>query len=395
MTKTRILRAALVTAVAAGTVIATAPIAPAAPAPTLGVIVTLHDGTADPAAVAADLLGGQKDKVGYVYTKALKGFSASLPQALISTLKGDARVKSIQPDLVHTIQATQTPTPSWGLDRIDQRDLPLNNSYTYTSTGSGVKAYVIDTGLVLGHPDFGGRASSGTDAIDGGTADDCHGHGTHVGGTIGGTKYGVAKNASLVAVRVLNCQGSGTTAQVVAGINWVIGNHQAGQPAVANMSLGGTADAAIDTAVRNLVADGVTVAVAAGNDTANSCSGSPSRVAEAITVGASDQNDARASFSNGGTCVDLFAPGVNITSDWLSNGTNTISGTSMATPHVAGVAAQYLATSPSSSPSQVAAALNGKTTKGKVTGATFRSCVLIIFCTTVNTPNNHLLFTDY
>lgn len=378
---------------AAGTLIATTPVAPAAaPAPAQSVIVTLQDGAGDPGAVAADLVG--KGKVGYVYNSAMKGFSASLPQALIATLKRDGRVKAIQPNLVHTIQTIRRPVYSWGLDRIDQRNRPVNNTFNYKSTGLGVTAYIIDTGLTLKHPDFGTRGFSGFDAIDGGPATDCNGHGTHVGGTVGGARYGVANQVRLVAVRVLDCQGSGTTAQVVAGINWAIANHQAGKPAVANLSLGGSPDAALDTAVRNLVADGVTVAVAAGNSTADSCGSSPSRVTQAITVAASDKNDARASFSNGGTCVDLFAPGAAIRSDWLNNGTNTISGTSMASPHVAGAAAQYLTTHKTATPAQVASAVSAKTTKGKVTGASFQSCQ-IIFCTTINTPNNHLLYTDF
>ncbi|MGH9184679.1 MAG: S8 family serine peptidase, partial [Acidimicrobiales bacterium] len=205
-------------------------------------IVTLEDTAGDPASVATDLLSPLGGQLGYVYTDALRGFSASLPQALLATLLGDARVKAIQLDNVVSIVGSQSPTPSWGLDRIDQRNRPVNNTYNYTSTGAGVKAYVIDTGIQFNHPDFGGRAVSGFDAIDGGPADDCNGHGTHVAGTIGGTAYGVAKQATLVGVRVLNCQGSGTTSQVVAGINWSIQDHQAGQPAVSNMSLGGGAD---------------------------------------------------------------------------------------------------------------------------------------------------------
>ncbi|MGH9139093.1 MAG: S8 family peptidase [Acidimicrobiales bacterium] len=365
-----------------------------APLPLLGrFIVTLDSSVTDVEATALEQLGGV-GQLDQVFTHAINGYSASLTQAALTLLLGDSRVVAVEAETVVHTQVTQSPTPSWGLDRIDQRNRPTNNAYTYTATGAGVNAYIVDTGLDLDHPDFGARAVSGFDAIDGGAADDCNGHGTHVAGTVGGTSYGVAKGVTLVAVRVLNCQGSGTNTQVINGINWAIQDHQAGQPAVANFSLGGGASAALDTAIRNLVADGVSVSVAAGNDTANSCSYSPARVAEAITVGASDQNDARASFSNGGTCVDLFAPGVSITSAWLNGGTNTISGTSMATPHVVGVAAQYLQNHRGATPAQTAQALSDLSTKNIVTGASFRSCFLLIFCSTVNTPNNHLLFTN-
>jgi subtilisin family serine protease len=285
--------------------------------------------------------------------------------------------------------------PPWGLDRTDQRNLPLNASYSFTSQGTGVKAYVIDTGIRTTHTDFGGQASSGFDAIDGGPADDCHGHGTHVSGTIGGTTYGVAKDVSLVAVRVLGCDGSGTNAQVISGIDWVIGNHPAGQAAVANMSLGGAANSAIDTAIRNLYNDGVTVVVAAGNDAADACASSPARVAEAITVAASDTNDAMASFSNGGTCVDLFAPGVNVVSAGYSSdtATATMSGTSMASPHVAGAAARVLQSNPGASPATVAATLTSGATANKITGAGRKCTILFVGCRPA-TANNRLLFLD-
>jgi subtilisin family serine protease len=330
------------------------------------------------------------------YEAALRGFAATMPSESVEGLRRNPNVAFIEADYVVELAQTQSPTPSWGLDRIDQRDLPLDNSFTYSSSGAGVDAYVIDTGLQLDHPDFGGRAVTGFDAVtSGGSASDCHGHGTHVGGTIGGSDFGVAKNTRLIAVRVLNCQGGGTTSQIVAGINWVIQHHQPGQPAVANMSLGGGTNNSIDTATRNMVNDGVATAVAAGNSTANACNFSPARVAEALTVAASTISDARASFSNGGPCVDIFAPGQGITSAWLNGGTNTISGTSMAAPHVAGVAAQFLELNPGASPAQTGQALRSGATQNKVSGATFQSCVLIIIlCSTVNTPNNHLLFTD-
>ncbi|HYR11515.1 MAG TPA: S8 family peptidase, partial [Longimicrobium sp.] len=238
-------------------------------------------------------------------------------------------------------------------DRVDQRDRPLDGSYRYARTGSGVTVYVVDTGIQTSHPEFGGRASAGYDAF-GGNAQDCNGHGTHVAGTVAGSTYGVAKDARVVAVRVLDCAGNGTTSTVVAGLDWVRLNRQGA--AVANLSLGGGADQAIDDALRRVISSGVTAVVAAGNQPAdNACSYSPARVGEALTVGASNANDQKAWFSKFGSCVDLFAPGEGITSAWIGGGTNTIDGTSMASPHVAGAAALYLQGSPGAS----AAAVHG------------------------------------
>jgi hypothetical protein len=259
----------------------------------------------------------------------------------------------------------------WSLDRIDQVDLPLSGSYSYPSTGAGVTAYVIDTGLRMTQTQFTGRITSSfaVDFGDGTGANDCQGHGTHVAGTIGGTTWGVAKGVSIVPVKVLDCGGSGTTSDVVAGINWVIAHHVAGAPAVANLSLGGTTSIALDNAINALIADGVTVVVAAGNDSSPSCSVSPARVAAAITVAASDQNDIAAWFSNYGSCNDIFAPGVSIESAGIASDTDTenLSGTSMASPHVAGAAALVLAANPSATPAQVWQILQSNGVNGRIT----------------------------
>lgn len=301
------------------------------------------------------------------FGRVLNGFTAELDGKALAAVKQDSAVDFVEQDRVIRLSATQN-NATWGLDRLDQRNLPLSTTYSYGNTGAGVKAFIIDTGIRFAHTDFGGRATSGYDAIDGGSADDCNGHGTHVAGTVGGTTYGVAKQVSLVAVRVLDCGGSGSTSGVIAGVNWVTNNRGSG-PAVANMSLGGGVSSALDTAVRNSIASGVTYALAAGNENTNACTSSPARTAEAITVGATTRTDARSSFSNYGTCVDIFAPGSSITSAWSTSNTatSTINGTSMASPHVAGAAAVYLQGNPSASPATVASYLIGQATTGKVT----------------------------
>ncbi|WP_217141220.1 S8 family peptidase [Streptomyces sp. AC627_RSS907] len=303
------------------------------------------------------------------YTKALNGYAIEASQTEARRLAADPAVASVVQNRTFHVTGTQPSPPSWGLDRIDQQNRPLDNSYTYPdSAGQGVTAYVIDTGVRITHTDFGGRASYGYDAIDNdNTAQDGHGHGTHVAGTVAGGSYGVAKQAKVVGVRVLDNSGSGTTDQVVAGIDWVARN--AVKPAVANMSLGGGADSVLDTAVRNAIASGITFAVAAGNESTNASTKSPARVTEAITVGATTSSDARASYSNYGSVLDLFAPGSSITSAWNSgdSATNTISGTSMASPHVAGAAALYLADHPTATPAQVSSALTSAATSGVVT----------------------------
>jgi len=300
-------------------------------------IVTLRDDVA-PQAMADD----EKDSginVLYVYTEALNGFAAELTELDAERLAKDPRVESVEQDTVVVLQADQT-SPPWGLDRIDQRLLPLNSRYSYNETGSGVTAYVIDTGIRGDHVDFGGRVTSGYTAIrDSYGTTDCHGHGTHVAGTIGGATWGVAKGVSLVAIRVLSCSGSGATSGVIAGIDWAVANHAAGTPAVANLSLGGSRNTAMNAAIARGVADGITMVVAAGNSNADACRYSPASEPTAITVGATGSTDIRASFSNFGTCVDLFAPGVSIVSAWRTSSTaiRSLSGTSMASPHVAGV----------------------------------------------------------
>jgi serine protease len=305
----------------------------------------------------------------HVYENAVRGFAASMSATAAAAIARSPRVRYVEQDSEMTVVATQ-PNPTWGLDRIDQRNLPLNSSYTYDTSAINVDVYVIDTGIRSTHVEFGGRVTNGYTAIaDGNGTNDCNGHGTHVAATVGGTIYGVAKSVELHPVRVLGCNGSGSTSGVIAGVDWVRANHST--PAVANMSLGGGASTALDDAVRNAIAAGVTFAIAAGNSNANACNSSPARVTQALTVGSTTNTDARSSFSNFGSCLDLFAPGSSITSAWNTSdtATNTISGTSMATPHVAGVAALYLAVNPLASANAVHAAIVNNATSNKVVGA--------------------------
>ncbi|MFF3749456.1 S8 family peptidase [Streptomyces sp. NPDC002018] len=381
---TRTKFAAVITATAAAAALA-AISAPAQAAPAVGTvigadakdavqgsyIVTLKKtaGLKSASAAGRSVVSEYGGKVERTYTAALNGYAASLSPEQARRLAADPSVDKVFQNRTVRAFATQTNPPSWGLDRIDQAALPLNRQYTYPDTaGQGATVYVIDTGVRITHQDFGGRASYGYDAVDGDTtAQDGNGHGTHVAATAAGTSYGVAKKAKIVAVRVLNNAGSGTTAQVVAGIDWVTRNHSG--PSVANVSLGGGADPALDTAVQNSINSGVTYAIAAGNSGANAQNYSPARVAAAITVGATTSTDARASYSNYGTRVDLFAPGSSITSAWNTSdtATSTINGTSMATPHVAGAVAVYLTGHPTATPAQVSTALVNGATSNVVT----------------------------
>ena len=317
--------------------------------------------------VASELAGTHQGKLNHVYQHAINGFAVEMTEQQAEALSQDFRVKYVEEDGVVTLDTTQS-NPPWGLDRIDQRNLPLSATYTYNWTGSGVRAYVIDTGIRTSHTQFGGRASNVFDAF-GGNGQDCNGHGTHVSGTIGGSTYGVAKSAFLRGVRVLDCGGSGSTSGVISGVDWVTNNHI--NPAVANMSLGGGASSALDTSVNNLSNSGVPIAVAAGNSNVDACGTSPARAANAITVGATTTSDARASFSNFGPCLDIFAPGQGILSAWFSSdtATATLSGTSMASPHVAGVAALYKQFSPGASASTVRNAIVNNSTTNHVTNA--------------------------
>ena len=309
------------------------------------------------------------------------GAVMDLSSAAAQRLRTHPRVAALEPDFVATALATQS-SPTWGLDRIDQRTRPLSGSYSYPAAGLGVRAYIVDTGIRAGHTDLSGRVRSGWTAFsDGRGTDDCNGHGTHVAGTVGGEQYGVAKDVALVAVRVLDCSGSGSYSGILAGLDWVMADHGAGVPAVLNMSLGGPASSTLDSAVQSVVNDGITVVVAAGNESKDACTVSPARAAAALTTGATDSSDRRASFSNYGTCLDMFAPGVSIKSAGTSSTTATVtmSGTSMASPHVAGAAAVLLALEPSLTPAGVASRLTSGATAGVVSSAGSGSVNRLLF----------------
>ncbi|MEU8739587.1 S8 family serine peptidase [Streptomyces halstedii] len=380
--RTKLTAAITAVAAAAGVTLFGTSFAGAAPAPAMGTVYGADAATAvsgsyivmlaektDKAELAAQY-GGTLQRN---YSSAINGFSASgLSETEAKRLAADPAVSKVVQNKKFHINTTQENPPSWGLDRIDQTETAGDDAYTYPdAAGEGVTAYVIDTGVRVTHEDFEGRATSGFDAVDNDDdADDGNGHGTHVAGTIAGAAHGVAKKAKIVAVRVLDDSGSGTTEQVVAGIDWVTAHHEG--PSVANMSLGGGADPALDAAVQKAIASGVTFGVAAGNESSDAGGGSPSRVPEAITVASSTIGDQQSSFSNYGSVVDIYAPGSNITSDWndSDDGTNTISGTSMATPHVVGAAAVYLAGHPDATPEQVSDALTEGATPDAISNAT-------------------------
>ncbi|KRI52186.1 S8 family peptidase [Acinetobacter pittii] len=297
-------------------------------------------------------------KVLQTYDTVLKGFAVYLPEAagtaFVEAMKKNPNVVSVENDTIMKIDATTQSNPDWGLDRIDQKALPLNSAYSYLQTGSGTTAYIVDTGILSTHQQFSGRVLSGYTAIsDGNGTTDCNGHGTHVAGTVGGSTYGVAKNVSLVPIRILGCDGSGASSNVIAGLDWILKNGK--KPAVVNMSLGGGASTSLDSAVENLFNNGYVMVVAAGNSNTDACSSSPARVSKAITVAATDNTDTRASYSNYGSCVDIFAPGSQINSSWIGNNTATkiLNGTSMATPHVAGVVAEMLQSTPTATPQTI------------------------------------------
>lgn len=297
-------------------------------------------------------------KVLQTYDAVLKGFAIYLPDvagtAFVEAMKKNPKVVSVENDTIMKIDATTQSNPDWGLDRIDQKNLPLDSAYSYLQTGSGTTAYIVDTGILSTHQQFSGRVLSGYTAIsDGNGTSDCHGHGTHVAGTVGGSTYGVAKNVSLVPIRILGCDGSGASSNVIAGLDWILKNGK--KPAVVNMSLGGEANASLDSAVENLFNNGYVMVVAAGNSNTDACSSSPARVSKAITVAATDSTDTRASYSNYGSCVDIFAPGSQINSSWIGSNTATkvLNGTSMATPHVAGVVAEMLQSTPTATPQTI------------------------------------------
>ncbi|VAX44432.1 Extracellular serine proteinase precursor [Acinetobacter calcoaceticus] len=321
-------------------------------------IVILNKDAGRPTDFAQNIAKQHGGKVLQSYDTVLKGFAIYLPDtaatAFVEAMKKNPQVLSVENDTVMKIDVTTQSNPDWGLDRVDQKALPLNSTYSYSQTGSGTTAYIVDTGILSSHQQFSGRVQAGYTAIsDGKGTTDCNGHGTHVAGTVGGSAYGIAKNVSLVPVRILGCDGSGASSNVIAGLDWILKNGK--KPAVVNMSLGGDASASLDSAVENLFNNGYVMVVAAGNSNTDACNSSPARVSKAITVAATDNTDTRANYSNYGSCVDIFAPGSQINSAWIGSNTATkvLNGTSMATPHVAGVVAEMLQSAPTATPQTI------------------------------------------
>ena len=346
-------------------------------------IVVFHSAVTDPGTVATALVSGLGGTMLHIYTSAIKGFAARLPASAVGAIQRNPLVASVEPDQVMRADVTQAMDANgdpWGLDRIDQGALPLSRTYSYTSTGAGVHAYIIDTGIWTLHPEFGGRADDVYDAL-GITGQDCNGHGTHVAGTVGAATYGVAKGVSLHGVRVLSCVGIGLNSDVIAGVDWVTANHAS--PAVANMSLGGGKSSALDQAVTSLWNSGVFLAVAAGNDNADACGSSPAGATGVFTVAASEKTDAKASYSNWGTCVEAYGPGSSIKSTYLLGTTMTLSGTSMATPHVTGVAALYKATFGDAASATVSNWIINNATTGVITGNPSGTPNRLLFKTTL------------
>jgi subtilisin family serine protease len=378
-----------VVAVVAAVMVWTMGVVPVAAAPPVltDVIIQFNPGT-NARAQAADL-AARGGRVSQVYENVFPGVAASLPAAAINALGRNPQVAVVEADGVVTTTTTSgtQASPVWGLDRSDQRALPLSRSYSWVGDGAGVTAYIVDTGIRADHVDFGGRVGAGYTAInDGRGTGDCNGHGTHVAATTAGITHGMAKAATVVPVRVLDCAGSGSWSGVIAGLDWIVRHHVNG-PAVANMSLGGGASTTVDNAVRAVIADGVTVAVAAGNANANACNYSPARTPEALTVGATTSTDARASYSNTGQCLDLFAPGSSVRSAWYTSATATatLNGTSMASPHVAGAVAMMLSLNPALTPADVADAIVGEATTGVVSNPGARSPNRLLFASPVVT----------
>jgi subtilisin family serine protease len=348
-------------------------------------IVVFRPHVTNPKALAAQLVSAQRGTLRFTYTSAIKGFAAQLSPAAAQALARNPQVAYVEPDQEFSIDVTQSMDANgdpWGLDRVDQQSGPLSRTYTYNATGAGIHAYIIDTGIWTLHADFGGRANNVYDAFgSGGTGQDCNGHGTHVAGTIGGTTYGLAKGASLHGVRVLSCAGVGLTSQIIAGVDWVRQN--AIKPAVANMSLGGGLSTALNDATTNLWNSGVFVAVAAGNDNLDACTASPASASGAFTAAASTKTDAKASYSNWGSCVEAYAPGSAIVSDFLGGTTMSLSGTSMASPHFAGVALLYKATFGDQPSATVANWIVTNATNGVITGNTAGTPNRLLFKSTL------------